>query len=154
MKIKRIISGGQTGADRGGLEAAIVLGIPHGGYCPRGRLAEDGRVPDKYDLVETASRDYPDRTLRNIAEADGTLVFIERMDTAGPGSRLTINTALKVRKPVLTIETSQSRKANAPRIRSWLRRCKIETLNVGGSRESKSPGIEAAVKALLVEVLR
>ena len=119
--LKRIISGGQTGADRGGLEAAIALGIPHGGYCPRGRLAEDGRVPDRYDLTETASREYPDRTLRNIAEADATIVFIEWMDTAGPGSRLTI---------------------------------KVETLNVAGSRESKTPGIEKAVRELLVEVLR
>jgi hypothetical protein len=154
MTVTRIISGGQTGADRGGLEAAIALGIPHGGYCPRGRLAEDGAVPFKYDLTETASAGYPDRTLRNIAEADGTIVFIESMASAGPGSRLTINTALKVRRPVLTIEMSQSRKVAASRIRSWLRRYKIETLNVAGSRESKSPGLEEAVKELLMAVLR
>lgn len=151
--VTRIISGGQTGADRGGLEAAIALGIPHGGFCPRGRLAEDGQVPLKYDLVELSGHNYPERTLRNIAEADGTIVFIESMASAGPGSRLTITTALKVRKPVLTIEMSQNRKVSMTRIRSFLRRCKIETLNVAGSRESKSPGLEEAVKAMLIEVL-
>ena len=154
MMLKRIVSGGQTGADRGGLEAAITLSIPHGGFCPRGRLAEDGFIPYKYELVETVSRDYPDRTLRNIAAADGTLIFIESLVTAGPGSRLTISIAMRVRKPFLTIELSRGRKTAPARIRGWLKRFKVQTLNVAGSRESTVPGIGKAVRDLLVETLR
>jgi hypothetical protein len=72
---QRIISGGQTGADRGGLDAAIELGLEQGGFCPKGRLAEDGTVPERYEVRETESPDYADRMRRNAAEADGTVVF-------------------------------------------------------------------------------
>lgn len=60
--IERVISGGQTGADRGGLDAAIDLGLPHGGFCPKGRRAEDGVIPGRYQLEETESADYTERT--------------------------------------------------------------------------------------------
>ena len=153
MALKKIISGGQTGADRGGLEAAIALGIPHGGYCPRGRLAEDGFIPHKYELTETTSRDYPDRTMRNIAAADATLIVVNSFVAAGPGSRLTIDMAMRVRKPCMTVELSKGRKTAASRVRGWLRRLRVETLNVAGSRESTAPGIEKAVRDLLIEVL-
>ena len=71
----KIISGGQTGADRGGLDAAMDLGIEHGGWCPKGRRAEDGRIPDRYTLEETTSTDYTVRTEKNVEWADGTVVF-------------------------------------------------------------------------------
>jgi hypothetical protein len=153
ISLTKNISGGQTGADRGGLEAAITLGIPHGGFCPKGRLAEDGGVPHRYKLIESPVRGYPDRTLRNIALADATVVFILSLKTAGPGSRLTVLTAMRVHKPVLTIELAREGD-KAARIRGWLRRFKVKTLNVAGSRESTTPGIEAAVRDLLVEVLQ
>ncbi len=69
MTLKKIISGGQTGVDRGALDAAIALGMEHGGWCPQGRQAEDGRIPDCYRLEETDSPDYPVRTERNVLEA-------------------------------------------------------------------------------------
>ena len=69
----RLISGGQTGVDRAALDVALALGLPVGGGCPKGRRAEDGRIPDRYPLVETPERNYPARTRRNIEESDGTL---------------------------------------------------------------------------------
>jgi hypothetical protein len=155
LALAKIISGGQTGADRGGLEAAIALNIPHGGYCPKGRLAEDGCVPHRYSLIELSTRDYPTRTLWNIAKSDGTLVFVSSLKEAGPGSRLTIATALKVRKPCRTIELEQGLEAAVRRVRGWFRLCgTVKTVNVAGSRESTTPGIEVAVRDLLVEVLQ
>lgn len=151
MILRKIISGGQTGADRGGLEAAITLGIQHGGWCPKGRGAEDGRIPDRYELTETAHNDYAERTWRNIEGADGTIVFIESFGDAGPGSRLTIKLALESRKPLLTFLFVDRRGAST--IRSWLRRHKIKVLNVAGHRESSRPGIEQKVKKMLIEAL-
>jgi len=71
----KIVSGGQAGADRAGLDWAMARDITHGGWCPRGRLSEDGGVPSRYNLQETSSRKYPPRTQRNVAESDGTVVF-------------------------------------------------------------------------------
>ena len=79
--ITKIVSGGQSGADQGGLDAAIELGIPHGGWCPKGRKSEDGAIPDKYNLVETKSGDYRVRTEQNVVDSDATVVF-----TYGPAS--------------------------------------------------------------------
>ena len=75
MPITKIISGGQTGADRGGLEAAIEYGIPHDGWCPKGRLAEDGVIPDKYELSEMASKSYLKRTEANVVDSDAIVIF-------------------------------------------------------------------------------
>jgi predicted Rossmann-fold nucleotide-binding protein len=73
--VERVITGGQTGADRGGLDAAIDLGLPHGGFCPKGRLAEDGVIPQPYQIEETASTEYSERTRKNVEAADATVVF-------------------------------------------------------------------------------
>lgn len=75
MRIEKVISGGQTGADRAALDAAIAAGIPHGGWCPRGRLAEDGRISSRYQLRETLSNGYPERTRLNVECADATLIL-------------------------------------------------------------------------------
>lgn len=150
--IDKIISGGQTGADRGGLDAAIELGIEHGGWCPKGRRAEDGRVPLKYVLREHPSPDYPLRTARNIIESDGTIVFVEDFETAGPGSRLTIQFALTSKKPCFVVELGSP--PSASKIRGWIRKYAIKTLNVAGSRESSRPGIQAIVRNILIETLK
>ena len=73
--LRKIISGGQTGADRAGLDFAIEKGLGHGGYVPRGRKAEDGRIDDRYNLVELSTSSYPARTRRNIEQSDGTVIF-------------------------------------------------------------------------------
>lgn len=83
MKISKIVSGGQTGADRGGLDAAIELGIPHGGWCPKGRKSEDGVIPEKYLLKEMSSADYLKRTEQNVVDSDATVIFTYGQPTGG-----------------------------------------------------------------------
>ena len=151
---KRIVSGGQTGADQGGLAAAIKLGIPHGGWCPKGRRAEGGKVPARYDLKETASANYQARTRRNVIDSDGT-VILTRGRLEG-GSLLTARVAREVGKPCLHLTMQQlgGDRANAvARFRAWLAAHRIETLNVAGSRASKAKGIQDVVKAFLCEAL-
>jgi hypothetical protein len=98
--LRKIISGGQTGADRAGLDFAIETGLEHGGYVPRGRKAEDGRIDDKYHLVELSTNSYPARTRRNIEESDGTVIFsLERLLSGG--TKLTQDYANKLGKPLL-----------------------------------------------------
>ena len=81
--ILKIISGGQTGVDRAALDTAIKLDLPHGGWVPRGRKTEDGRLPDHYTVQELASSDYRERTERNVREADGTLIIAPEPLTGG-----------------------------------------------------------------------
>jgi hypothetical protein len=71
----KIVSGGQTGADRAALDWAIFHDLPHGGWCPKGRKAEDGVIPDQYQLTETSSASYPQRTQWNVRDSDGTVIF-------------------------------------------------------------------------------
>jgi len=91
--IKKIVSGGQTGADRGGLDAAIYCHIPHGGWCPKGRLAEDTLIPARYQLTETSSKDYLRRTEQNVVDSDCTLVFT--YGAPSRGTKRTIEFAAK-----------------------------------------------------------
>ncbi len=90
----QVFAGGQTGADRAALDWAIANGIPHGGWCPKGRKAEDGRIPDDYRLQATASADYPERTARNVVDSDGTVIFT-LVSKLGRGSRLTVKLTQK-----------------------------------------------------------
>lgn len=146
----RIVSGGQTGADRGALDAAMALGLPHGGWCPRGRRAEDGAIPDRYRLVETESPAYAVRTERNVIDSDGTLIV-----TRGPlqgGSALTARLARARGKPYLIVDSSRE-PGRVAEIRDWLRRHAIAVLNVAGPRESHCPGIAGQVEALLIHAL-
>lgn len=155
MKIRRVISGAQTGADRAGLDVAIALGIDHCGYVPRGRRAEDGRVPDCYAVTETGSTNYMERTLLNVLEADATLILFPdsaRTKWGGltGGSRLTLQDARDERKHVLVVDPNGPR---ADDTRRWLDAYPIEVLNIAGPRESKQPGIYAASYAFLMRVL-
>lgn len=146
---KKIISGGQTGADRGGLDAAIALGIAQGGWCPLGRKAEDGRVPNTYKLKQHPSPDYPPRTALNIHEADATLVFVR--GEPGRGSALTISLARNQKKPCLVLDISE--KNSTEKLRDFLTARKPKVLNVAGSRESHARGMQESVRTMLVSVL-
>ena len=146
--LRKIISGGQTGADRAGLDFAIEKGLEHGGYVPRGRKAEDGRIDDRYNLVELSTSSYPARTRRNIEESDGTVIFsLERLLSGS--TKLTWDHANKLSKPVLHIyDTRKERIFNQDSLRleiqaltDFLCSNKIEVLNVAGPRESNEPGV-------------
>jgi hypothetical protein len=150
--IKKIISGGQTGADRAALDVAIELGIPHGGRIPLGKKTEDGRLPDEYRLLETTSIDYSLRTELNVLDSDGTLI-VSHGDLTG-GSALTQDLARKHRQPCLHIDlimTSESKTAEI--ITSWIDARKIKTLNVAGPRASKDPRIYEATRRVLKAVI-
>lgn len=149
----RIVSGGQTGADRGGLQAARILGIPHGGWCPRGRRAEDGQVPAGWDLRETESRDYAARTEWNVRDADAVLVL-----THGPpqgGSLLTLEVADRLGRPALHLDLAAlDERAAAGALRGWLAVTPHATLDVAGSRESSDPGLQTLTESILVHAFK
>ena len=144
--IKKLISGGQTGVDRAALDLAADLGLEAGGWCPRGRRAEDGIIPDQYPLKETPGRDYEQRTEWNVRDSDGTLI----LTTGKPegGTQLTIETAQRLEKPFYVVDLLAPR--NLPGLQYWVEYEKIHTLNVAGPRESRVPG----VKSMAMEFLK
>jgi hypothetical protein len=145
---EKSLSGGQTGADRAGLDFGSRQAWNTGGYVPKGRKAEDGRIDDRYNLVELSTNSYPVRTRRNIEESDGTVIFsLERLLSGG--TRLTWVHANKIGKPVLHIYDTRKERISNPdslclkvhALTDFLRSNKIEVLNVAGPRESKEPGV-------------
>jgi hypothetical protein len=158
MFIRKIVSGGQAGADRAGLDAAIAAGVPHGGWCPAGRWAEDGTIPAGYDLQETAARNPIVRTRRNVAESDATLIF-----AFGPpagGSLATVSVARRIGRPYLVIDLDAADDAGiVRRITAWLESLTSAgeaglVLNIAGTRGSRAPGIYERVRTILDWVLR
>jgi hypothetical protein len=143
-----IYSGGQTGVDRAALDWALHNKIKCGGWCPKGRLAEDGTIPARYPLKETSSADYEVRTEFNVRDSQATLIIYHSM--MGPGTLLTKKLCLLQDKPMLEIDLS--RKADAENIVNWLVTEKISVLNIAGPRESQSPGIYIATMDLLNSV--
>lgn len=147
-----VISGGQTGVDRAALDAAIACGIPHGGWCPRGRLAEDGTIPQMYKLVETPSDDYAERTRRNVQDSDGTLILCGR--AISNGTRLTMEHTLRTKgaTKLFLVDYHRFDAASVEAIAQWLGRKRIAVLNVAGPRESTSPGVYARSRPFLQAV--
>jgi len=138
--IKKIISGGQTGADRAALDVAIKLNIPHGGWIPKGRKTEDGILPDKYQLQEMPTSSYPKRTEQNVLDSDGTLILSHGKLTGG--SALTRKMAKKHDRPWVHVDMNKLSIVDAANtVKSWIDRNDIKILNVAGPRASKSPGI-------------
>jgi hypothetical protein len=150
-KLKEIISGGQTGVERAGLDAALEAGLEIGGYCPKGRKAEYGKIPERYPLIETPSGDYRVRTEKNVLESDATLIL--NVGRLSGGTALTEKHTRKHKKPCLVIQLEFQNAGRVDRIRRWLAYNDIQTLNVAGCRESKSMGIYMMALKLLRKVL-
>jgi hypothetical protein len=138
--LKKIISGGQTGADQAALDVAIRLGIPYGGWIPKGRLTEEGRLDSKYKLNEMETTNYNKRTEQNVIDSDGTLIISHGKLTGG--SDYTREMALLHHRPWLHIDLNKTGAFQAAgKIKSWIAENEIEVLNVAGSRASKDPSI-------------
>lgn len=150
MRLRKIVSGGQTGVDRAALDAALAHDVPVGGWCPKGRRAEDGRIPDRYPLKETPSEAYEQRTAWNVRDSDGTLII-----TAGRlegGTALTMREAERQGRPVLHVRTADP--VPAPMIRAWGEDQDVRILNVAGPRTSEVDGIYDDARALLTSFLQ
>lgn len=141
MKLKVIISGGQTGADRAGLDFARENGMYHGGFCPAGRRAENGRIPEQYKLIELDTDDYAVRTGLNVLISDATLIVHGSPIT--PGSALTVRSCEESNRPYLLIPMDTAPLEAAAAIRKWVWARNVRALNVAGSRESRCPGVYA-----------
>lgn len=146
----RIISGGQTGADRAALDWAIKHDIPHGGWCPKGRRAEDGAIPDCYELVETPTRNYRQRTTWNVRDADATLIITLGKELTG-GSLFTAQQAQKQKRPWLHVFPGEHW---YEALQEFWKQHLIRTLNVAGPRATSQPGIEAFVEDVLTSFLK
>jgi hypothetical protein len=149
--IRKIISGGQTGADQAALDAAIKLDIPHGGWIPKGRLTENGPLPDKYKLTEMPGSGYTLRTEQNVIDSNGTLIISHGQ--LSEGSEYTRKMAIKHHRPWLHIDLNKTPAFKAAtQVCSWIDENAIEILNVAGPRASKDDQIYPAVLKLIESI--
>jgi len=144
-----VVSGGQTGVDRAALDVALELGLPCGGWCPRGRRAEDGRIPSRYPLRETPSGAYPQRTEWNVRDSDGTLVLTRGRPTGG--TALTVRLAARLGRPVLIVDLDGD--PNAASAAGWILARALRVVNVAGPREGDDRGLQCQAAAFLRQVL-
>jgi hypothetical protein len=150
--LKKIVSGGQTGVDRGALDAALDAGFPCGGWCPRGRKAEDGPVPPRYPLLEMPGTAYRARTKQNVIDSDGTLILF--FGALSGGTLETLRIAEELGKPVLTLDCNAKGIEDATvEAAAFARVNGIETLNVAGPRESAQPGAADHARRLVAAVI-
>ena len=149
----KIISGGQTGVDRGALDAALALEVECGGWCPAGRLAEDGTIPNEYPVVELANAGYAERTARNVADSDGTLI-ISNGDPIG-GTRETIDRCVELNKPHLIIDHPLvATNENVELVLRFVGNYHIRVLNVAGPRASQWPDGHQIAQRIVSGLLR
>jgi hypothetical protein len=158
--LRRIVSGGQTGVDQGALRAALSLGVLIGGWCPPGRVCEGGTIPDLFPLEETLkerSDDAPDvprsqRTEWNVRDSDGTLILWARsLPKLDAGTIWATECAARFHKPLLSCDPNDI--GELPKSRDWIRRNRIETLNVAGPSEHASPGIGSSAERFIYDLL-
>lgn len=153
MRLERVISGGQTGADRAALAAAKAADIPTGGWMPRGFRAMDGPRPEfavLYGIREHASEHYPPRTALNVKESDATLRFATEWDSRG--EVLTLSMIERYGKP--RFDVTPGGPVTPADVAAWLAANNVRGLNVAGNTERTSPGIEAFVVTFMAEVFR
>jgi hypothetical protein len=155
--LEKIVSGAQTGADRGGLDAAIAKGIPIGGWIPQGRRAEDGVVPDKYaGLVETRSTGYLVRTELNVKDSDATLILSLNVEGAiTGGTKRTAEFARQHGRPCrfCIVGPGEVDPVQLEAALAFIRENRVATLNVAGPRESKQPGVQEAARVFMEAVI-
>lgn len=152
-----IICGGQTGVDRGALDAALGLHNACGGWCPAGRDAEDGPIPERYPLLELPGAGHAERTRKNVEDSDGTLIL--HLGPLTGGTRHTFDLCRTLAKPVCLLDAATvTPEEGAAQARAFIEAHAIARLNVAGPRASQWPGAHeyahAAVRALLVTFLR
>lgn len=149
--LTKIISGGQTGADQAALDFAIENDISHGGWIPKGRMTEEGPLPDRYHLQEMPTKSYPKRTEKNILDSDGTLIVSH--GTVTGGTALTRKLAKKHTKLWLQIDPNKSSLIeSSDYLQNWIPENNIQVMNVAGARASKDTKIYDAVKSLLTSL--
>ncbi len=146
--VREIVSGGQTGVDRAALDWAIEHGIDHGGWCPHGRRAEDGRIAAQYNLKETPESQYIQRTEWNMRDSDGTLLITLDGRLTG-GTKQTLQFARQYKKPCLHVARTVPMERVLTALRTFLREHRIQRLNIAGSRASDEPGVGEFVRAIL-----
>lgn len=149
IKIDKIISGGQSGVDRSALDFAIQHTIPHSGWCPRNRWAEDGQIPAIYNLTETLEDNPEFRTLKNVISSDASLIIFKGVKDEG--SLKTIEFCKQQHK--LFFEFDFSKKVDKKEFNDWLSLNQIRILNIAGPRESNSPGIYQETRSILEYLL-
>lgn len=144
----KIVSGGQSGADQAALDWAIANGVDHGGWCPKGRKSEDGKIDPKYLLTETPNANYLERTEWNVRDSDATVIFTldPKLST---GSKRTMEFAEKLGKPCRHFRPGVDVKF----LRRFLEMYKVKVLNVAGPRASNAPGIAEYVTECLDKAL-
>ena len=153
MPLETIVSGGQTGADRAALDFALAHDIPHGGWCPRGRLAEDGALETHYALRETPDPEYPQRTEWNVRDSDGTVIFSIAPELTG-GSKLTAEFATRHGRPWLHLSQQTHGDTAAERLREFVQQHEIRVLNVAGPRASNEPAVPRFVLETLEKLFK
>ena len=151
LKISKIISGGQTGVDRAALDVAIVLGLEHGGFCPKGRIAEDGIIPAEYKMDEMDTEEYFARTMKNVQCSDGTII-LHKGEIRG-GTALKDEFCKIKKKPLLIINILDEFKEIRVNFSRWLETKTITILNIAGPRESEGQ-IYKKAKDLLIRLLK
>lgn len=149
MRLRKIVSGGQTGVDRAALDAALAHDVPVGGWCPRGRRAEDGTIPKRYSLEETPSAEYEQRTVWNVRDSDGTLIITN--GTLKGGTALTRREARRQGRPVLHVRADDP--VPVEMIRGWGETNDVRILNVAGPRASEAEGIYDHARRILEALL-
>ena len=137
--LARIVSGGQTGVDRGALDAALAAGFSCGGWCPEGRMAEDGAIPPRYPLTELPGAGCQQRTKRNVMDSDGTLVI--HFGELSGGTQMTVRYCEQLRKPVLVLDgDALAPEEIAAMASQFVTANEIAILNVAGPRETSHKG--------------
>ncbi|HEY4135970.1 MAG TPA: putative molybdenum carrier protein [Alphaproteobacteria bacterium] len=145
-RLRKIVSGGQAGVDRAALDVALARRIPCGGWCPKGRLAEGGVIPDRYPLMETATADVAERTRLNVRDSDVTLVMVNGASDKGTDHTLAV--AAELGRPALRIDLVL--KPDPQAVNNWLGSVGASlVLNIAGPRESNAPGIQALAREYL-----